>query len=44
MVKRLAGNDVVKLLEINISCPNVKAGGITFGTNADAAYEVTKGY
>ena len=42
VVKRLAGNDVVKLLEINISCPNVKAGGITFGTNADAAYEVTK--
>ena len=42
VVKRLADNDVVKLLEINISCPNVKAGGITFGTNADAAYEVTK--
>ena len=42
VVKRLADNEVVKLLEINISCPNVKAGGITFGTNADAAYEVTK--
>lgn len=42
VVKRLADNDVVKLLEINISCPNVKAGGITFGTNPDAAYEVTK--
>ena len=42
VVKRLADNDVVKLLEINISCPNVKAGGSTFGTNPDAAYEVTK--
>ena len=42
VVKRLAENDVVKLLEINISCPNVKAGGITFGTNPDAAFEVTK--
>ncbi len=42
VVKRLADNDVVKLLEINISCPNVKAGGITFGTNPDAAFEVTK--
>ena len=42
VVKRLADNEVVKLLEINISCPNVKAGGITFGTNPDAAFEVTK--
>ena len=42
VVKRLAGSEVVKLLEINISCPNVKAGGITFGTNPDAAFEVTK--
>ena len=42
VVKRLADNEVVKLLEVNISCPNVKAGGITFGTNPDAAFEVTK--
>lgn len=42
VVKRLADNEIVKLLEINISCPNVKAGGITFGTNPDAAFEVTK--
>ena len=27
VVKRLADNEVVKLLEVNISCPNVKAGG-----------------
>lgn len=27
----------VKALEINISCPNVKAGGIQFGTDPDAA-------
>ncbi len=27
----------IKALEINISCPNVKAGGIQFGTDADAA-------
>ena len=42
VVKRLVDNEIVKLLEINISCPNVKAGGITFGTNPDAAFEVTK--
>ena len=27
----------IKALEINISCPNVKAGGIQFGTDSDAA-------
>ena len=27
-------------LEINISCPNVHGGGMSFGTNPDAAYEV----
>lgn len=29
-------------LEINISCPNVKKGGIVFGTDPDMAYEITK--
>lgn len=29
-------------LEINISCPNVHGGGMAFGTNAEAAAEVTK--
>jgi len=28
-------------LEINISCPNIKKGGIDFGTDPDLAYEVT---
>ena len=32
----------VDLLEINVSCPNVKAGGIAFGQNPDALYEITK--
>jgi len=27
-------------LEVNISCPNVKAGGIVFGTNVKAAFEL----
>ncbi|ABQ26338.1 dihydroorotate dehydrogenase [Geotalea uraniireducens] len=27
-------------LEVNISCPNVKQGGIVFGTDPNAAYEV----
>jgi len=29
-------------LEVNISCPNVKQGGIIFGTDPKAAYEVVK--
>jgi len=28
-------------LEVNISCPNVKAGGVEFGTNPDSAAAVT---
>ena len=34
--------DGVHALEINISCPNVKHGGISFGTDPKMAYEVTK--
>ena len=30
------------LLEINISCPNVKEGGIAFGTNASKIEEITR--
>ena len=32
----------VHALELNISCPNVKEGGITFGTDPDVAKAVTK--
>ncbi|HJF33573.1 MAG TPA: dihydroorotate dehydrogenase [Sporosarcina psychrophila] len=32
----------VKALELNISCPNVKAGGITFGTDPEIAKELTR--
>ncbi len=32
----------VDLIEVNISCPNVKAGGIAFGTSADLAAQVTR--
>ncbi|MCH5163915.1 MAG: dihydroorotate dehydrogenase [Clostridiales bacterium] len=34
--------DCVGWLEINISCPNVHGGGMSFGTSASAAAEVTK--
>lgn len=32
----------VGALEVNISCPNVKEGGITFGTDPQMAYDVTR--
>ncbi len=41
VVERLAHEDV-DMLEINISCPNVKEGGIAFGQNPKAAEEITK--
>lgn len=41
VVERL-GEQPVDLLEINISCPNVKEGGIAFGQNPKAAEDITK--
>ena len=41
VVERLADEDE-DMLEINISCPNVKEGGIAFGQNPKAAEEITK--
>ena len=38
----LAGSANVDALEINISCPNVSHGGMSFGTDARAAGEVTR--
>ena len=32
----------VDMIEVNISCPNVKAGGLAYGTRPDLAAEVTK--
>ena len=41
MVERL-GDEPVDLLEINISCPNVKEGGIAFGQDPKAVEAITK--
>lgn len=41
VVERLA-DEKVDMLEINISCPNVKEGGIAFGQKAEAAEAITK--
>ena len=39
--ERLSEIDEIGWLEVNISCPNVHGGGMSFGTNPTAAAEVT---
>ena len=41
VVERL-GDEKVDLLEINVSCPNVKEGGIAFGQDPKALEQITK--
>lgn len=41
VVEKLSDTDV-DMLEINISCPNVKEGAIAFGQKADSVYNITK--
>ena len=39
--ERINKEEQVEIIEVNISCPNVHAGGMAFGTSPDAAAEVT---
>lgn len=41
VVERLAEEDI-DMMEINISCPNVKEGGIAFGTDPGAVFAITQ--
>ena len=41
VVERLGDEPAVSMLEINVSCPNVKEGAIAFGQKADALYNIT---
>ncbi|MDR2036072.1 MAG: dihydroorotate dehydrogenase [Coriobacteriales bacterium] len=42
VIQRLEREEAVAAYEVNISCPNVASGGMSFGTDAAAAAEVTK--
>ena len=42
IAQRLNDGQGIAALEVNISCPNVKAGGMAFGTDAKMAAEVCK--
>ena len=41
-VEALDGEDNIGWFEVNISCPNVHGGGMSFGTSPEAAAEVTR--
>ena len=40
--ERIDKEEQVGIIEVNISCPNVHAGGMAFGTSPEAAAEVTE--
>lgn len=42
VVERLGEEPDVAMLEINVSCPNVKEGAIAFGQKADALFHITR--
>lgn len=42
VAKMLDEHDVVSCLEMNISCPNIKEGGICFGTDQKMVYSLVK--
>lgn len=42
VVEKLGDESAVAMLEINVSCPNVKEGAIAFGQKADALYNITE--
>ena len=41
-VERLDGEEGIGWFEVNVSCPNVHGGGMSFGTSPEAAAEVTR--
>ena len=40
--ERIDKEEQVGLIEVNVSCPNVRHGGMAFGTNPNAAAEITR--
>jgi dihydroorotate dehydrogenase (NAD+) catalytic subunit len=42
LAKRVDKLDKIPAIELNISCPNVKMGGMAFGTRLESAREVTR--
>ena len=42
LADRIENHHGIAAIELNISCPNVKQGGLQFGTKPDSVYEVVK--
>lgn len=42
VAKKMDAQDIVGIIELNISCPNVHGGGAAFGTDAKLAAKITK--
>ncbi len=42
VLKILESQDGISAYEVNVSCPNVKEGGLNFGTNVKATAEITR--
>lgn len=40
--RKISGEKQVEIIELNVSCPNVHGGGMSFGTSAKSVYEVVK--
>jgi dihydroorotate dehydrogenase (NAD+) catalytic subunit len=43
LAARIDGVEAIAAIEVNISCPNVKAGGMVFGVDPEAAFRVVRG-
>ncbi len=43
LAARIDGIEAIAAIEVNISCPNVKAGGMVFGVDPNAAFRVVRG-
>ena len=42
LAQKLENEEAIKALEVNVSCPNIKEGGMVFGTDSEMIYKVSK--
>lgn len=40
--EKITGEEQVEIIELNVSCPNVHGGGMSFGTSAESVAEVVR--
>ena len=42
LAEKLSKQKAINAIEVNVSCPNIKDGGMAFGTDSEMIYKVTK--